>query len=223
MMMDSAGAWDKEHEMELMDEQEMIRKAYFDATQASGLPPQWIYEFALNLLAAHNAETQEPVAWMRDAGEDSISTMTCCCTDAVKQLWLKVNPEQVERYTIPLYAHPQPQPMTDAARDVLAERYRQVTAEGWTPAHDDEHTGCSLAVAAACYALFAAADNSDSADAWIQEWRKTARCLWPYDKEWQKTTTPRRDLVKAGALILAEIERLDRHAAIERSEREGEA
>ena len=69
------------------------------------------------VLAAHNAGAQEPVAWMRDAGEDSISTMTCCCTDAVKQLWLKVNPEQVERYTIPLYAHPQPQPMTDAARD----------------------------------------------------------------------------------------------------------
>lgn len=118
-------------------------------------------------------------------------------------------PEWCERCGYPCRcAHPQP--ITDAARAVLAERHRQVTVEGWTPAHDDEHTGCSLAVAAACYALFAAADNSDSADAWIQEWRKTARCLWPYAKEWQKTTTPRRDLVKAGALILAEIERLDR-------------
>lgn len=104
----------------------------------------------------------------------------------------------------------QGEPQTDAARDVLAERQRQVNVEGWTQAHDDEHTGCSLTVAAACYALFAAANNSDSADAWIQEWRKTARYLWPYDKEWQKTTTPRRDLVKAGALILAEIERIDR-------------
>lgn len=45
----------------------------------------------------------EPVAWMRDAGEDSLSAMSCCCTNGVKQLWLNVNPKRVERYTIPLY------------------------------------------------------------------------------------------------------------------------
>lgn len=45
------------------------------------------------------------VAWMRDDGFDgSISTMTVCCSDRVKQIWLKANPSQVERYTIPLYA-----------------------------------------------------------------------------------------------------------------------
>ncbi|MFN3833444.1 MAG: hypothetical protein ACK4SQ_14560, partial [Allorhizobium sp.] len=32
-----------------------------------------------------------------------------------------------------------------AAADVLAERRRQVEAEGWTPAHDDAHKDCSLA------------------------------------------------------------------------------
>lgn len=47
----------------------------------------------------------EPVAWMRDDGEEgSISTMTNCCSAKVKALWLKANPRQVERYTIPLHA-----------------------------------------------------------------------------------------------------------------------
>ena len=34
--------------------------------------------------------------------------------------------------------------------------------------------------------------------------------LWPWLSSWWKPSTNRRDLVKAGALILAEIERLDR-------------
>src|SRR5690606_333611 len=38
-----------------------------------------------------------------------------------------------------------------AARDVLAERRRQIEAEGWTPGHDDKHAE-GLACAAACYA-----------------------------------------------------------------------
>jgi hypothetical protein len=33
---------------------------------------------------------------------------------------------------------------------------------------------------------------------------------WPWSQDWWKPTNPRRDLVKAGALIAAEIERLDR-------------
>jgi len=34
--------------------------------------------------------------------------------------------------------------------------------------------------------------------------------LWPWGKEWWKPSDRRRDLVKAGALIAAEIDRLDR-------------
>lgn len=44
-------------------------------------------------------------------------------------------------------------PMTGAARDVVAERERQVTTEGWTPEHDAEHSDGSMAAAAACYAM----------------------------------------------------------------------
>lgn len=88
-----------------------------------------------------------------------------------------------------------------AFRDVLAERRRQIEAEGWTPEHDDEHKGGQLALAAACYALNAAGCGCEVAR------------NWPWRGVWWKPSTPRRDLVKAAALILTEIERLDRMAA----------
>lgn len=90
--------------------------------------------------------------------------------------------------------------VTDAARDVLGERRRQVTAEGWTPERDDKYTKRELAYAASNYAV----SELKHGDPPI---------TWPWDKRWWKPTTPRRNLVKAGALILAEIERLDRAAA----------
>jgi len=45
-----------------------------------------------------------------------------------------------------------------------------------------------------------------------QFWRHVC-FVWTWERAWWKPTTRRRDLVKAGALILAEIERLDRAAA----------
>ncbi|MBP0714862.1 hypothetical protein ABXK61_16275 [Burkholderia sola] len=87
--------------------------------------------------------------------------------------------------------------LTDAARDVLDERRRQVTAEGWTPGHDDQYTKRELAYAAGLYAM-------------SEMKRGDPPLMWPWDKNWWKPSTERRNLVKAGALILAEIERLDR-------------
>lgn len=105
-----------------------------------------------------------------------------------------------------------------AAYEVIAERRRQQDAEGWTPEHDDAHASGELAAAASCYALPAghrlmfkrySTENDDLRDA------GRAPRNWPagWAASWWKPTTPRRDLVKAGALILAEIERLDRAAA----------
>lgn len=94
--------------------------------------------------------------------------------------------------------------VSTAASDVLAERQRQVTAEGWMPGHDDEYEHGELADAAGCYAL--SSELFDCAGEPPRPW------TWP--DEWWKPTNRRRDLVKAGALILAEIERLDRAAGI---------
>ncbi|HHK4734670.1 TPA: hypothetical protein ACQTZZ_000979 [Pseudomonas aeruginosa] len=87
--------------------------------------------------------------------------------------------------------------------DVQAERKRQVEAEGWTPEHDDEHDTGALASAAGCYAMFSLAYPAGDPSH-----------FWPWDKSWWKPSPDgRRNMVKAGALILAEIERLDRVAA----------
>lgn len=88
-----------------------------------------------------------------------------------------------------------------AIKDVIAERERQVSEEGWTPAHDDQYADCELTQAAICYIDTSFAETN-----------------WPWAAEWWKPTNPRRDLVKAGALILAEIERMDRIAPAQESE-----
>ncbi len=95
--------------------------------------------------------------------------------------------------------------LNQAAIDVLAERRRQVEAEGWTPEHDDAHDRGDMAKAAACYAFHAGAPHHR---------RKNGGTplSWPWHRSWWKPSTRRRDLVKAAALILAEIERLDRAA-----------
>ncbi len=90
--------------------------------------------------------------------------------------------------------------------DVQAERKRQVEVEGWTPEHDDAHSHGQMAQAAGCYALHAGGIDTD----WPGGRQNGSALFWPWDKDWWKPTTPRRDLVKACALALAEIERLDR-------------
>jgi hypothetical protein len=85
---------------------------------------------------------------------------------------------------------------------ISKERERQVTAEGWTAEHDDQHPKGTMARAAACYALSAAGMG-------VRAWG-----MWPWDIDsWKPKTdsgTDGRlsDLVRAGALIAAEIDRL---------------
>lgn len=101
-------------------------------------------------------------------------------------------------------AAPQTEPLSAAMADIAAERRRQIEAEGWTPEHDDAHSDGQMATAAACYAI--------SAHNVIRYKRITMPSWWPWDSKWWKPSTTRRDLVKAGALIAAEIERIDRAA-----------
>lgn len=96
-----------------------------------------------------------------------------------------------------------PAGLTAAARDVMAERRRQVEKEGYSPAHDDEHSFGDLARAAAAYAV-----QSPLA----RELECPPPSWWPWDREDWKPTSRRCMLVKAGALILAELERIDRRA-----------
>jgi len=92
---------------------------------------------------------------------------------------------------------------------IAAERLRQVEQEGWTPEHDDSHAGGDLAKAAAAYAMSASSDANHAAAQRLAE-NKLAPTMWPWCSSWWKPASRRRDLIKAGALIVAELERLDR-------------
>lgn len=95
--------------------------------------------------------------------------------------------------------------------EIARERRRQIEEEGWDSEHDDyEHRQGGLAAAAAAYALQASRAHLTKTNAYA---RAKGFRFWPWDRKWWKPTTPRRDLVKAGALIVAEIERRDRAEA----------
>lgn len=88
-------------------------------------------------------------------------------------------------------------PLSAGALAIIAERRRQIEQEGWTPEHDAAHKTGELALAGGCYAIFG--------DTRI----KTPPSAWPWDAEWWKPADYRRNLVKAGALILAELDKAD--------------
>lgn len=91
-------------------------------------------------------------------------------------------------------------PLSPFTQAVIAERFRQIEAEGWDAAHDDAHARGELAKAGSAYAAFAGAGKLGG----------RAPNLWPWEVEWFKPVGFRRDLVKGAALILAEGEKFDR-------------
>jgi len=94
----------------------------------------------------------------------------------------------------------------DGVSLIAVERARQVSAEGWTPAHDDAHRFGEIVTAAACYAVHAS-HQTRGGSTFDQE--DVIRSRWPWEPRWWKPSAdPIRNLVKAGALIAAEIDRL---------------
>jgi hypothetical protein len=92
-------------------------------------------------------------------------------------------------------------------KTIADERQRQIDKEGWTFLHDDrwDHIHGEMAQAAAVYAM---PDTATKQPAWPRNW------LRRYNK---KHKHPRkRQLEIAAALILAELERLERWNNIER-------
>lgn len=93
----------------------------------------------------------------------------------------------------------------DGARRIYDERMRQMNEERWTPAHDDKHSTGQLARAALAYRQSA----RHGANA------PMPKALWPWDEAWWKPGDPVRMLEKAGALYLAEGDRLNRAGSTE--------
>lgn len=106
--------------------------------------------------------------------------------------------------------------MSRAVQLVCDERDRQKDVEGWSEAHDDEHEDMELSRAAGCYLLF-----SESYDV-----EGVPPPHWPWEPQWWKPKDYTRNLVRSGALVLAEIERIlrreKRDAAQEREVQESD-
>lgn len=85
---------------------------------------------------------------------------------------------------------------------IATERQRQMAVEGWTPEHDDVHDDGQMLSAAIVYAERVRLPES---------FASTLPPMWPWAAKWWKPSAdPIRNLVKAGALIAAEIDRLQR-------------
>lgn len=102
-------------------------------------------------------------------------------------------------------------PAMTGAQMIGAERLRQIRVEKFTHAHDDEHAEGELTAAADCYLFLThaivAPDNQRG-------------LIWPWHPLWFKPSPdPRRNLVKAGALYLAEGERYERVGKPDQAER----
>lgn len=99
-------------------------------------------------------------------------------------------------------------PKQTGAQLIAAERQRQIKAEGRTPQGDDKYRRRQLALAAESYLGTHTQPDVDHP-------RSPARMApvwnWPWSRKWWKPNAdPVRNLVKAGALIAAEIDRLQR-------------
>lgn len=98
---------------------------------------------------------------------------------------------------------------------IAAERQRQPDEEGFDAVHDDEHDRCELATAGIGYAMFAVWRVLDPDDSPAERANPPDEIEWPWHPSWwHPTADPIPNLVKAGALIAAEIDRLQRHPKV---------
>lgn len=93
--------------------------------------------------------------------------------------------------------------MKSGVEIIAEERKRQIEVEGWTSEEDDLYTAGQLALAGATYAIPTFCRDVYSTDVPI---------MFPFSPEWWKPSPEDRikELAKAGALIAAEIDRLQR-------------
>ena len=118
------------------------------------------------------------------------------CSQA-ENYWTHLDPP-TDLEVVPRAYHSFVPPVVSAGVELIAhERQRHIDEEGYSAEHDSEYAHGELALAAACYALGDQTYNFS--------------VLWPWtDGDWKPEPRNRiHELVKAGALIAAEIDRLE--------------
>lgn len=93
------------------------------------------------------------------------------------------------------------QTLPDPMDLIRAERLRQVEKEGYDAAHDDAHDGSEIMAAAMCYLAHVRGHAT---------YRNGIPASWPWEDHFWKPKDAARDLVRSGALMLAEQERRQR-------------
>lgn len=105
--------------------------------------------------------------------------------------------------------------VTGGVEAINEERAEQIGKHGWSEEHDDKHEEHELTRAARAY--IAAAE-------WVSEGRRfdqfQSNCVWRFEIEaFKPSPDPRANLAKAGALIAAAYDRLDRSTQCENCDR----
>jgi hypothetical protein len=88
----------------------------------------------------------------------------------------------------------------DVISEIAAERQHQCSL-GYDEEHDDTYNNNELSDAAVCYV-------------YAEEKDRLTDCVWPWETEFWNPKTKRENLIRAAALIVAEIERMDRKDAV---------
>ncbi len=106
---------------------------------------------------------------------------------------------------LPKEVTPQKLILSQAITDIIAERQRQKEKKGYTESRDDNYLPGVLNLAGAAYAVSASC---------LPDAKRRADRLWPWPDAGKylnaSSKDPRAALIKAAALITAEIERIDR-------------
>ena len=93
---------------------------------------------------------------------------------------------------------------------IAEERRRQIEEEGWTSEHDMHYTHGELASAAVCYTM-TENERKHMVEITVTEEDGTVKqcpVIWPWEPRWWKPADRKKDLIRAGALIAAELDRL---------------
>jgi hypothetical protein len=142
----------------------------------------------------------------KNADEDEANTGTTGCD---LRLWV----EQIVAIQTLINNHAGQPPIKVVVPDIetgieliAKERQRQIEVEGWTPEHDAEHADGELGDAAMCYIGTTLNEFAEYSGELSEP-----PYAWPWSNDWWKPSDdPVRNLVKAGALIAAEIDRIKR-------------
>lgn len=113
----------------------------------------------------------------------------------------------------PLYDAPPAQgiDLGPGVQAIAIERQRQMATERFTSTHDEQYQRGELAKAAVAYAQLAAMELDAGTRGHIGWLNPPA--IWPWEAHWWKPVDARRDLVRAGALIAAQLDLIDQRDA----------